>query len=333
MLHITFVRLFAAFLALSPPSIAAPTAASKRSSYAFDHIVAFGDELSDNGNGSYAHGITGDPANVYGFGTWTNGPVAVQYLAGLLNMPLFDYAFGGCCGGGSFGATINNTYTESPADFNGQPVTSIHDQIFLNFTNPTPLTIKTSMGFIWTGQNDLSKHTDAFWEGDPQNAEFAHQISDRIRYNAEHLIDQGAPFVLVANIYPKHLAPVTRTYLCPNEGCVPTWGNIITSANTAIKNALTGSQYSSQFIYHDTFAFMVDVMNNKDSYGLTQSLKYYCDGSSTDPNQHWDQCIAGDYVWEGAESFYWMNYIQPTRHVHNLIAEDMKKAIDAHFAA
>lgn len=29
-------------------------------------MVAFGDELSDNGNGSYAHGITGNPATVYG---------------------------------------------------------------------------------------------------------------------------------------------------------------------------------------------------------------------------------------------------------------------------
>lgn len=63
---------------------------SKRSAYPFTKLVAFGDELSDNGNGSYAHGITGDPANVYGFGTWTDGPVAVSYLADLLGVPLTD---------------------------------------------------------------------------------------------------------------------------------------------------------------------------------------------------------------------------------------------------
>lgn len=80
-----------------------------RNSHPFTRLVAFGDELSDNGNGSYAHGITGDPANVYGFGTWTDGPVAVSYLADLLDVPLTDYAFGGCCGGASFGATIDNT--------------------------------------------------------------------------------------------------------------------------------------------------------------------------------------------------------------------------------
>jgi hypothetical protein len=35
-------------------------------SYPFNEVIAFGDEFSDNGNGSYAHGITGNPANVYG---------------------------------------------------------------------------------------------------------------------------------------------------------------------------------------------------------------------------------------------------------------------------
>ena len=101
-----------AFAGLQVPALALPTEL-KRGTYPFNRLVAFGDELSDNGNGSYAHGITGSPANVYGFGTWTNGPVAVQYLAGLLNVPLVDYAFGGCCGGGSFGATISNAYTVS----------------------------------------------------------------------------------------------------------------------------------------------------------------------------------------------------------------------------
>lgn len=43
-----------------------------RSSYPFNELVAFGDELSDNGNGSYAHGITGDGDGKfqYGFPTW-----------------------------------------------------------------------------------------------------------------------------------------------------------------------------------------------------------------------------------------------------------------------
>ena len=53
--------------------------------FPFDRVVAFGDELSDTGTGSYAHGISGSPASIYGYGTWTNGGTAVQYLASSLN--------------------------------------------------------------------------------------------------------------------------------------------------------------------------------------------------------------------------------------------------------
>lgn len=61
------MRSLFSFVALA--SSAAAASIPKRS-LPINNIVAFGDELSDTGTGSYAHGITGDPANVYGFGTW-----------------------------------------------------------------------------------------------------------------------------------------------------------------------------------------------------------------------------------------------------------------------
>ncbi|KAI0457197.1 hypothetical protein F5B21DRAFT_99830 [Xylaria acuta] len=303
-----------------------------RSKYPFSKLVAFGDELSDNGNGSYAHGISGSPANVYGFGTWTDGPVAVQYLASLLGVPLTDYAFGAANGAAQFGATVNNVYTKADAQWNGKPVPSVHEQILKNYTHPSPpASIKKSLHFIWTGENDLSKNTDAFWEGDPRNAEFVGNISHRITWNAEYLIEKGAPYVFVANIYPKHRAPVATTYLCQDGGCIDTWGSIIESANDALKTKLSQSKYASKFIYYDVYSYMVSLMENKDRYGLTESLASYCDGDSNDPNQKWDTCIAGSYTWEGAQKFYWMNYIQPSTRVHGLIAQDMHATINKFF--
>lgn len=64
---------FFAFAVTQASALAIPAENTKRSAYPFNKLVAFGDELSDNGNGSYAHGITGDPANVYGFGTYMHG--------------------------------------------------------------------------------------------------------------------------------------------------------------------------------------------------------------------------------------------------------------------
>nr|POE88426.1 hypothetical protein CFP56_11654 [Quercus suber] len=300
--------------------------APRATTYPFNRLIAFGDELSDNGNGSYAHGITGSPANVYGFGTWTDGAVAVSYLADLLHVPLTDYAFGGCCGAASGGATIDNTYTAASAQYKGAPVPSIHDQIYKNYTGKgTPSGITKSLQFLWPGLNDVSQHTDAFYAGDPNNALFAANMSTRILADAEYLIQKGAPYVFVANIYPKHLAPVTKKYLCSDGGCVATWGQIISSANAAIKSKLAASKFAKRIIYYDVYTFMINVMNNKNSYGLTESLADFCDG---DGDVMWQKCISGSYTWQGAEKFYWMNFIQPTTHVYRLIAADMKSTID-----
>jgi len=144
----------------------ASSALESRSTYPFDFIVGFGDELSDNGSGSYAHGITGNPASVYGADTWTNGKVALQYLAEALNMPLSDFAFGGCCGGASFGATLSNSYTNSPAG-----AQDLVEQIS-NFTH-RETHIQRDLAFVWIGMNDVSEHTDAFWLGDGKNEAFA----------------------------------------------------------------------------------------------------------------------------------------------------------------
>jgi hypothetical protein len=38
----------------------------ERSTYPFNYMVAYGDEPCDNGNGSYAHGIAGNPETIYG---------------------------------------------------------------------------------------------------------------------------------------------------------------------------------------------------------------------------------------------------------------------------
>jgi hypothetical protein len=61
------LTLAASLLATQVVALALPGKLQGRSTYPFDYMVAFGDELSDNGNGSYAHGITGNPANVYGY--------------------------------------------------------------------------------------------------------------------------------------------------------------------------------------------------------------------------------------------------------------------------
>ena len=104
----------------SSTASSAPTP-SHSGAYPFSALVAFGDNLSDNGNGSYAHNVAADNAThvvkgnaIYGARTWTNGPVAVSYLADLLGVPMDqNFAFGHAWGGANFGATIDDTMQQS----------------------------------------------------------------------------------------------------------------------------------------------------------------------------------------------------------------------------
>lgn len=184
------------------------------------------------------------------------------------------------------------------------------------------------MQFIWIGQNDLPYQTDAFWLGDSLNTNFVSGYSSRVLTEAEYLVDQGAPYVFVANLYPKHLSPVTKKYLCPDGGCVDTWGKVISNANAALKSALAGSKYADKFIYYDSFSFMSGVLATKDYWGFTADADAICDGG---PENQWDTCIAGSYVWEGAEKFFWFDYVQPSRRMHWMIAMDMRTRINLFF--
>jgi phospholipase/lecithinase/hemolysin len=140
------------------------------------------------------------------------------------------------------------------------------------------------------------------------------------------LLDNGAPYVFVANIYPKHVAPVTAAYLCgTSTSCVSTWGSIISTANTAIESAL--APFGSKVIYYDVFSFMLDLIANKDAYGLTAPTTSYCDGDASSPNDQWTDCMENGH----ADEYVWMSFVNPTTRVHELIAQDMKKRIDGVF--
>ena len=77
-----------------------------RGSLAFNQLVACGDELSNNGNGPYAHGKTGNPATSYGLNTRTKWADCRLILTDMLHVPLTDYAWGSRCNGDDYGATL-----------------------------------------------------------------------------------------------------------------------------------------------------------------------------------------------------------------------------------
>jgi outer membrane lipase/esterase len=74
--------------------VAAPLASAASLVSPYSQLVFFGDSLSDNGN---VYALSGGlfPPAPYVDGRFSNGPVAAEYMAGALGLPLTDFAFGG----------------------------------------------------------------------------------------------------------------------------------------------------------------------------------------------------------------------------------------------
>ena len=172
-------------LAAIIPVLAAPSRLVNRAQYPFSQIVVFGDNLSDNGNGSVANGVAdaNNPTNsIYGFNTWTDGPIMASYLSSLLGVPLLDYAFGHADGGSKFGATIDNSYTQSTAN-----APSSKDQI-ANYTSSSNVaSARNSLHFLWIGANDINLYHIGT-SSDADNSDFAKSMStmlaEQVQYGA-----------------------------------------------------------------------------------------------------------------------------------------------------
>lgn len=320
--------------------------------YPFSALVAFGDNLSDNGNGSYAHHVAdkNNPNNaIYGARTWTNAQVAVSYLTDLLGVPMNqDFAFGHAWGGSDAGASLDNTIFVS--DFHdatvaaelGSPGAPPASQQVSTYISQG--VNKEALHFLWIGNND------ADLVGYYHQADFTKNLTSGMTKVVGQLLDAGAPYVFVPNIYPKQLAPVVPKYYgLTSQSDQDAFGSFITAANNAVKEALASIPNSDKVIYYDANAFLTSVWNNAASYGITNAkdtngLPAFCDG---DPDQtsdvkaaiaagtisqkdhnNWGICV-DDHK---QDEWFWMQYLDMTSHVHELLAGDMNKAIAAHFA-
>ncbi len=275
--------------------------------------------------GSYAHGVAqaGDPTNtIYGFRTWTDGPVAVSYLVDLLGVPLAtDYAFGHANGGSLFGATIDNAYTPSTAN-----APSSKEQI-ANYTATGELSmVGETLHFLWIGANDINLYHIGTSDGN-NNTGFAHEMSTMLAAQVQSLLALGTAYVMVPNLYAKHISPSCQFYAgTPDQ--VSNLGAAILLANNAIEAAMV--QFGQKVIYYDVYSYMLNIWNNHNAFGITQvnvtdPQGKFCDGYS---QADWDLCVTGGKSFE----FYWMQYLDMVSHVDNLIAIDMRKTIDMHFA-
>ncbi|KAF5346606.1 hypothetical protein D9758_013469 [Tetrapyrgos nigripes] len=121
--------------------------------------LAFGDSFTDNGGGAWVISNHTWPAHPgYDQGRFSNGPVWVEYVAGNLSVPLYDYAVGGA----TTSAEVVQGFTGPDSSI---PVPSIDEQVAQFLSAPPPALPSNSSNssttpsrplfFLLGGVNDL----------------------------------------------------------------------------------------------------------------------------------------------------------------------------------
>ena len=207
------------------------------------------------------------------------------------------------------------------------------DQISNYTSGDFQSSVGNTLHFLWIGNNDvlpfLPDHI--FFDSTDSNDKFAADLADKITEAVEQLIQAGAHSVFLPNIYPRQEAPVTNAYFTNDTSDVHSYASTIDTVNTHLKTKI--AKFGDKVIYHDVNGFMKALWANADAFGFTQTDKFkdYCDGAT-------GQAVAGESNWNlcqkdhKADEFYWMQFLDPTTKVHELIAEDMAQAVKGHFA-
>lgn len=128
-------------LALAAALTAGPAFASSYSS-----LWVFGDSLSDNGN-FYAF-TGGYPPSPYWNGRFSNGPVAVEWMATAMGVPLVDYAVGGAKTGPN---PVGGSDHENPA-YGGLGLGMLAQVGRATATGPLN---SSALYVVWGGANDF----------------------------------------------------------------------------------------------------------------------------------------------------------------------------------
>lgn len=267
-------------------------------------LYAFGDSLSDNGN---IYALTGKtlPQSPYFDGRFSNGKVAVEYVAQALGVPLADYAFGGATSG------ITNADflpTDPPELYN----TGVLTQIALFTTDLGPGTADSqALYLIAAGSND-------FLNGDLNFPELiAGEVIANLNTAVLALYDLGARNFLLPLLPDLGLTPGVRAQDPVGAGELSL---LMLDVNLALANSYAMLQSllpDADFTIFDTLAAQHGLQLDAASNGLID---------------FGNACFSGDVGLDGVvcaspDTFFYWDSEHPTTRVHALLGAQLVAAL------
>ena len=203
----------------------------------FSGIIAYGDSLSDNGNLYTAFGYP--PSPPYYHGRFSNGPVAVEQMAAMLGVPLFDYAVGGATSG--IGNYVDNG-TQTALGMGKLP------GMLAEIAQPLPpISIANALFVVWGGANDFLAG------GSPIVA------ADNIDFIVGQLESEGATHILVPGLPDLGLTP---------EFAGGPLAGVATQYTLAFNQTMLAGLPAGA-TYFNTYGFLNGIEANPAAYGLS----------------------------------------------------------------
>jgi len=276
----------------------------------FNSLYSFGDSLSDGGSSNSAvtsiYKLLGDncdpnhPCPPYSGGHYSNGNVAVEYLANSI-LPaggtFNNYAVSGATTGiGNYGDGGN---AGTPGVY-GLP--GMAKEIALYSALSGGIADPNALYFIWGGAND-------FLTGDS-----ATSAAQNIALYVSELAAAGAKHFLVPNLPDLGLTPYVKSV----PGLVPVATAFSSDFNTELATQLGNLSTllpATDIVQFDTFSFFNDLSNNPSKYGFSNTVAQNACLSSV-----MAVCI------NPAEHIYWDGF-HPTTQADALIATEFAIAI------
>jgi phospholipase/lecithinase/hemolysin len=303
-------------LAWTAAAIAASIAAAANAA-SFDSLIVFGDSLSDNGN---TFAATGFPPFPYAQ-RFSNGPVAVEYMAASLGLTLQDYAYGGAITGSAYfdpdgpGPQIarpnyvNAAYLPSPP---APALPNMLDELgsYMSATaghaNPNALYV------VWGGANDIflaDLQGRLSSEADIQTV--LGEAVTNITTIAGALVAAGATHVFVPGMGDLGLTP-------DFAGNAALGSAMAQSFNAGLQSALAANLPAGTWRYFDTFGLQDAVAANPAAYGFTDVTHACVDLSAN--------TLCGLTLADQNKYLFW-DAVHPTTAGHQIVGEAFAAAV------
>ncbi|HYP68787.1 MAG TPA: SGNH/GDSL hydrolase family protein [Thiobacillaceae bacterium] len=297
---------------------------SSAASATITHMVVFGDSLSDSGN---LYNITGGaipPSPPYDQ-RFSNGPVAVEYLASDLGVPLTpstvggtNFAVAGAATGfiatpGKPGGPYDSyvAYTAAPI-LNGQ--TGIEAQVS-GYTASSPSGLANTLFVLWGGTNDTYIITDPLSGiANPVLAMGNAVFNLSAEINA--LIGVGATRFLIPNMPDLSLTPEAQLLSPVDRASLSLLTNYFNGTLAAALLAIEAGNPTADIVGFDTNALFKEVYNNAAAYGFTQITT---DCIDVGPSCYTNPVLADQYM-------FW-DHVHPSTRLSQILGNAFAAAV------